>query len=152
MKGDANRDPVWQDATTIGKELRDGAWLRPPPDRGCEPCPWPWFGCARGPRQVGPAATPSDRRPSRFHLRLQELTAVTAYDGREGWNVQPFGGRRDPEKSSADDARGLAQQAELDGPLIDWRTKGHRIDYLGIEDVDGTPAIKLRVTRADKDV
>ena len=40
----------------------------------------------------------------------------------------------------------------LDGPLVDWRTKGHRIEYLGTEDVDGTPAIKLRVTRKDGDV
>ena len=31
-------------------------------------------------------------------------------------------------------------------------TKGHRIEYLGIEDVDGTPAIKLRVTRKDGDL
>ena len=94
------------------------------------------------------------KRPGavRSELTLQGLTQITAYDGREGWTISPFGGRLDAEKSSDDDARALAQQAEIDGPLIAWRDKGHRVEYLGIEDTDGTPAIKLRVTRKDGDV
>lgn len=94
------------------------------------------------------------KRPGmmRMELSLQGLTQVTAYDGREGWSMTPFGGRREPEKASADVARGLAQQADLDGPLVDWRAKGHRLEHLGTEDVDGTPAHKLRVTRKDGDV
>jgi photosystem II stability/assembly factor-like uncharacterized protein len=94
------------------------------------------------------------KRPGsmRSEVTIQGLTAVTAYDGKEGWNMSPFGGRREPEKQSEDDARSLAQAAELDGPLIDWRAKGHRVEYLGTEDVDGTPAIKLRVTRKDSDL
>src|SRR5215468_3210737 len=88
----------------------------------------------------------------RSELTLQGLTAINAFDGREGWNISPFQGRREPEKASEDQVRSLAQQAELDGPLVGWRDKGHRIEYLGSEDVDGTPAIKLRVTRKDGDL
>src|SRR5262249_24628011 len=88
----------------------------------------------------------------RSELTVQGLTQINAYDGHEGWHIQPFQGRREPEKASEDDARSLAQEAELDGPLIDWRAKGHRIEYLGTEDTDGTPAIKLRVTRKDGDL
>src|SRR2546425_6549311 len=38
------------------------------------------------------------KRPAkiRTEVTLQGLTAVDAFDGREGWRVQPFGGRRDP--------------------------------------------------------
>src|SRR5687768_7368918 len=59
------------------------------------------------------------KRPGamRTEITLQGLTQVAVYDGREGWNVTPFGGRLDAEKASDDDARALAQQAELDGPL-----------------------------------
>jgi photosystem II stability/assembly factor-like uncharacterized protein len=93
------------------------------------------------------------KRPGlmRTETTLQGLTQVGAYDGREGWNITPFGGRLDAEKASDDDARALAQQAELDGPLVGWRDKGHRIEFLGTEDTDGTPAYKLRVTRKDGD-
>jgi photosystem II stability/assembly factor-like uncharacterized protein len=87
----------------------------------------------------------------RNELSVQGLTQVSAYDGKEGWSVRPFGGRRDAEKASDDQVRSLAQDAEIDGPLIDWRKKGHRVEYLGSEDVDGTPAIKLRVVRKDGD-
>ncbi|HEY0989168.1 MAG TPA: hypothetical protein VGD80_19000, partial [Kofleriaceae bacterium] len=94
------------------------------------------------------------KRPGvmRSEVTIQGLTAISAYDGREGWNISPFGGRLDAEKASDDDARGLAQQAEFEGPLVGWRDKGYRIEYLGTEDADGTPAIKLRVNRKDGDI
>src|ERR1700759_2109461 len=88
----------------------------------------------------------------RSETTLQGLTQISAYDGREGWNITPFQGRFDAEKASDDDARALAQQADFDGPLVGWRDKGHRVEFLGTEDVDGTPAIKLRVNRKDGDL
>ncbi|HET9990056.1 MAG TPA: hypothetical protein VFQ65_16110, partial [Kofleriaceae bacterium] len=93
-------------------------------------------------------------RPNRIRTEttIQGLTQISASDGSDGWTVSPFNGRRDAERASVDDKRQIEQTAELDGPLVDWRTKGHRIEYLGIEDVDGTPAIKLRVTRKDGDL
>src|ERR1700758_3533137 len=41
------------------------------------------------------------KRPGsiRTETTLQGLTAVEAYDGAEGWSVQPFQGRRDPQKT-----------------------------------------------------
>jgi photosystem II stability/assembly factor-like uncharacterized protein len=94
------------------------------------------------------------KRPGRVRseVTLQGLTAVEAHDGREGWSMRPFGGRRDPVRSSADDAKQLAQEADLDGPLADWQQKGHRVEYLGTEDVDGSLTHKLRVFRKDGDV
>jgi hypothetical protein len=44
------------------------------------------------------------------------------------------------------------EDAEMDGPLVDWQTKGNAVEYLGTEDVDGTPAHKLKVTRKNGDV
>jgi photosystem II stability/assembly factor-like uncharacterized protein len=88
----------------------------------------------------------------RYESTFQGMTGVDAYDGAEYWSTEPFGGRRDPFKQSADDAKQMAQDADLDGPLVDWRAKGHRVAYLGTEDIDGTLAHKLRVTRKDGDV
>lgn len=82
---------------------------------------------------------------------LQGLDAVTAYDGTTAWQIQPFQGRKDPEKLSADQAKNLAQQADIDGPLVDWKAKGHKVEYLGTEDVDGTAAHKLKVSLKDGD-
>lgn len=88
----------------------------------------------------------------RQEASLQGMTSVQAYDGKEGWQIQPFGGRKDPEKLSADDSKGLIDDADIDGPLVDWREKGSTIEYLGTEDVDGTQAHKLKVSEKDGDV
>src|SRR6266403_3766853 len=88
----------------------------------------------------------------RREITLQGLTAIDAYDGKESWSVDPFQGRKDPFRTTADEARGLAQDADIEGPLVRWREKGHQIRYLGTEDVDGTPAHKLRIALKDGDV
>jgi photosystem II stability/assembly factor-like uncharacterized protein len=85
----------------------------------------------------------------RTEISLQGLTAVDAYDGAEGWSLNPFGGVRDAQKDSADESKSMADDADIDGPLVHWREKGHRVEYLGTEDVDGTAALKLRVSLKD---
>jgi len=104
--------------------------------------------------QIEFAYVQTKRRPGqvRSELMLQGMTLVQAYDGTEGWKISPFGGRKDPEKMSADDAKSLIEDAEIDGPLVDWEAKGSTVEYLGPEDVDGTLAHKLKVVRKNGDV
>jgi hypothetical protein len=95
------------------------------------------------------------KRPGsiRYEAVLQGLTQVQAYDGVQAWQINPFQGRKDPEKLSVDDAKGLGEDAlDFTGPLVDYKAKGYKLDYLGTEDVDGTEAHKLRVTRPNGDL
>jgi len=88
----------------------------------------------------------------RVEVTLQGLTQVQAYDGHEGWQIDPFGGRKDPERMAADDLKGLIEDADIDGPLVDWQARGSKVEYLGTEDIDGTAAHKLKVTRGNGDL
>src|SRR5207247_8853927 len=94
------------------------------------------------------------KRPDevRTEASLQGMTQIEAYDSKEGWRVSPFFGRKDPERMSADDVKALVEDTEIDGPLADWKNKGSTVEYLGTEDVDGTPAHKLKVVRKNGDV
>ena len=94
------------------------------------------------------------KRPDevRTEASLQGMTQIEAYDSKEGWKVSPFFGRKDPERMSADDVKALVEDTEIDGPLADWKNKGSTVEYLGTEDVDGTPAHKLKVVRKNGDV
>jgi hypothetical protein len=94
------------------------------------------------------------KRPDdvRSEASLRGMTQIEAYDGKDGWRVSPFFGRRDPERMSADDVKALVEDSEMDGPLVDWQAKGNTVEYLGTEDVDGTPAHKLKVVRKNGDV
>jgi outer membrane lipoprotein-sorting protein len=95
------------------------------------------------------------KQPSsiRYEASLQGLTQVQAYDGTQAWQINPFQGRKDPERLSADDAKGLGEDAaDFTGVLVDYKAKKYTLDYLGTEDVDGTDAHKLRVTRPNGDI
>ena len=85
----------------------------------------------------------------RVEASLQGLTQVQAYDGKEGWKIDPFGGRKDPERMPADDVKELVEDASIGGPLADSAARGSTVEYLGTQDIDGTEAHKLKVT--DKD-
>ncbi len=87
----------------------------------------------------------------RNELSVQGLTIIQAWDGKEGWHINPLQGRKEPERLAADDVKTLADQADLDGPLIDYKAKGNQVEYLGTEDVDGSDAHKLRVTQRNGD-
>jgi outer membrane lipoprotein-sorting protein len=87
----------------------------------------------------------------RSEFSLQGMTAVSAWDGKQGWTVQPFQGRREPQKLSADDTKTLVEAADPAGPLVDYEAKGNKLEYLGTEDIDGTDAHKLRVTLKNGD-
>lgn len=89
----------------------------------------------------------------RSEASIQGLTAVQAWDGKDAWQISPFQGRKDPEKMSADDAKDLSEDAaDFAGVLVDYKAKGYTLDYLGTEDVDGTDAYKVRVTRPNGDI
>jgi len=104
--------------------------------------------------QIELAYNQTKKRPGevRTEATLQGMTMVQAYDGKDGWKIWPFQGRKDPEKMSADDVKSLIEDAEIDGPLVDWKAKQSTLEYLGTEDVDGTLAHKIKVVRKNGDV
>jgi outer membrane lipoprotein-sorting protein len=94
------------------------------------------------------------KRPDmvRETFTVQGMTQVQAYDGSSGWQISPFGGRKDPELLGEDDVRGLSEDADIDGPLVDAQAKGNKIEYLGHDQVDGDDAYKLKVTLKNGDI
>ena len=83
---------------------------------------------------------------------LQGMTAVQAYDGSTAWQIQPFGGRKDPELMGEDDMRDLLIDSDFDGPLVDYKAKGNVVEFLGHDIVDGDDALRLKVTLKDGDI
>ncbi len=76
-------------------------------------------------------------------------TAVQAYDGKTAWGIPPTGSGR-AEVLPSDLANAIAEQADIDGPLVDYQAKGNRVELVGREGkVDGRSAFKLKVTRKD---
>jgi len=89
------------------------------------------------------------KRPNSFRAEFtfQGMTGIQAYDGTTGWSVMPFMGKKDPEKMSEEEMKDIDEQADFDGPFVDSKAKGITVEYEGKEDIEGTPAYKLKVTR-----
>ena len=91
------------------------------------------------------------KRPNkvRHDFMLQGFTAVQAYDGKVGWRINPFGGKKDAETMGEDQLKQIIEDADFDGPLVDFATKGNKVEFVGREDYEGSDVFKLRVTMAN---
>jgi len=94
------------------------------------------------------------KRPKslRIDIAIQGMTITQAYDGTVGWMLNPLSGRTDPETVPPEALRVMEEQADMDGPLIDYKSKGHTVELLGKEKVEGTDCYKLKVTLKNGDV
>jgi outer membrane lipoprotein-sorting protein len=88
------------------------------------------------------------KRPSmmRLDFTVQGMTGSQAYDGKVGWTLMPFQGSTTPQQMAGEELSMMAEQADIDGPLVDYKAKGNTVELLGKEAVDGADAYKLKVT------
>ncbi len=95
-----------------------------------------------------------NKRPDKVREEtiIQGLAQVQGYDGKIGWQVNPFQGRRDAELLSADDLKSLQEDADIDGPLVDYKQKGHTAELMGHDSVEGTDCYKVKLTLKNGDV
>jgi len=100
--------------------------------------------------QVGRDALAPDMIRETF--TVQGMTEIDAYDGSVGWKISPFEGRKDPELMGEDDMRQLVEDGDFYGPLVDYRAKGNKVEFLGHDTVDGDDALKLKVTLKNGDI
>jgi outer membrane lipoprotein-sorting protein len=93
-------------------------------------------------------------RPNKMRrdFTFQGMTGSMAFDGQNGWAVMPFMGKTEPEPLAGDDLQELQDAADFDGPLVDYKERGHQVDLAGKEDLDGAPVYKLKVTKKNGDV
>lgn len=94
------------------------------------------------------------KRPNmvRQDFILQGMTGVSAYDGKKGWKIEPWQGKKDAEPLSEEELKQIVEDSDLDGPLVDYKQKGHKIELVGKEATEGTDAYKLKVTLKSGDI
>ncbi|WP_109488882.1 outer membrane lipoprotein-sorting protein [Occallatibacter savannae] len=85
-------------------------------------------------------------RKTRLEVEFKGQNAIQVYDGTNGWKLRPFLNRLEVEPYSAQELKMASQQSDLDGPLVDYAAKGSRVESDGVEQVEGKPNYKLRVT------
>jgi photosystem II stability/assembly factor-like uncharacterized protein len=100
------------------------------------------------------AVVQENKRPSkvRQEFSLQGMTGINAYDGKTGWKIEPWQGKKDAEALSEEEMKDIVEASDFDEPLVNYQQKGNRVEFVGMEQIEGTDAFKLKVTLANGDV
>jgi outer membrane lipoprotein-sorting protein len=88
------------------------------------------------------------KRPnlSRQEMTIAGATAVAAFDGQSAWGLNPMMGQTAPKVLTGPAADQVRTQAAFDPPLLDYRAKGTKVEYLGTEPDGARSLIHLRIT------
>jgi hypothetical protein len=82
----------------------------------------------------------------------QGMTNKIAMRADSGWTYNPFSGKRESDPMNPNDIRETILDADPQGLLFNYKAKGYTVDYLGIDDMDGTDVFKLRLTNKQGDM
>lgn len=86
----------------------------------------------------------------RMEMVFQGKTIVQrAYDGKDAWASNPIAGKtvKLPEDQTKDIAEAMFEPA-----FFDYKSKGHKIELDGKEEIEGTECNKLKLTKKNGDV
>lgn len=88
------------------------------------------------------------KRPylNRQDITMSGVTITMLFDGEKAWMMNPMMGQ-EPIAQPAETTEMVKDQADIDGPLFDYRVKGSTVTLVGTEDVNGKKAFHLKVTR-----
>ena len=95
-----------------------------------------------------------NKRPNlvREEFNLQGMTAINAYDGKAGWKIDPFAGKKDAESLSEDEMHAILLDSDFDEPLIGYKAKGNTAEFVGTDQIEGTNVYKLKITLPNGDL
>ena len=82
----------------------------------------------------------------RQEFSVQGMTGINAFNGANGWKIDPFQGKKDAESLSEEELRGIVEDSDFDEPLINYKQKGNKVEFAGMDQIEGTDVYKLKVT------
>ena len=94
------------------------------------------------------------KRPdeARMEISFQGQDMIRATNGTDGWTVSPFNGKKDAEKMPSEELKEMKEQAEIEGKLVNYKSKGSKAELMGKEDMEGTDVYKIKLTDKDGDI
>jgi hypothetical protein len=106
-----------------------------------------------GPNASGPFFV-ERKRPLKMHMEITVagMTLIRVYDGKSaGWIYNPFGPSPSVQPMSQDDLRSVFDEADFEGPFVDYKAKGNKLEFVGKDEVGGKSAYKIKLTNKNGD-
>jgi outer membrane lipoprotein-sorting protein len=89
----------------------------------------------------------------RMEFSVQGLTLIRTYDGKSsGWIYNPMTPNPSVQPMSDADLKNIFDEADYDGPFVDYKAKGNQIELVDKEEVLGKTAYKIKLTSKNGDI
>jgi outer membrane lipoprotein-sorting protein len=95
------------------------------------------------------------KRPHKLYseIGVEGQKVLRVYDGKSaGWTVNPFTENKDVTEMSAEELKGMPDESDVDGPLLDYKAKGSKVELVGKEEAEGKPVYRLKITSKSGEV
>ena len=88
------------------------------------------------------------KRPGKLReeVRVGDRSVIRTTDGTSGWELNQFTGGNDATALDPEEMKTMEQKADVDRPLVDYKSKGNVIELLGKEKINDKDAYKLKIT------
>jgi hypothetical protein len=95
------------------------------------------------------------KRPLKMHMEItiNGQSLIRVYDGKSsGWIYNPFAPNAAVLPMTPEDISGIADEADFEGPFVDYKAKGNQIEFVDKEQIEGKIVQKLKLTGKQGDV
>ncbi len=75
------------------------------------------------------------------------MSGYTIYTATEGYSFYPWGRQQKPEAITPEEVKENEDVLDIQGPLIDYKTKGHKAEFVGMDEFEGTDCYKIVLTQ-----
>jgi len=95
-----------------------------------------------------------NKKPDKIRVEVEMMgsSVVQAYDGADAWSINPLAGSPDPVDMVGPEAEGMIETADMEGQLWNYKEKGHQLELEGSEEVDGSEAYVLKLTKKNGNI
>ncbi len=100
-----------------------------------------------GPMELGGTMVAASPDKSRTDIDFQGKSFTNAYNGEVAWMINPMMGE-DPQKMPEAEAEEIKNR-KFEPEFIDYKEKGHAIEYVGTSEVEGAECHELKMTKKD---
>jgi len=85
----------------------------------------------------------------RSDIELKGQTITSCYKDGKGWKINPFAGITKATDVTGVELMDFKSQSILANQLMDYKARGHKVELLGQEDIDGVKTYKIKLTNKD---
>jgi len=87
-----------------------------------------------------------NNKAMRLDVDVMGQSVVNCYSKGAGWKINPFAGVPSATDVTGTELTDYKYQASLANNLVDYKSRGHKVELLGQEDVEGVKCYKIKLT------